>query len=95
MTVTSWIAECPYVVDVALMMEVNISQPLSCQVASPVMRYMYQTDSIASGLFSVSEGLRCGCEKAHVPEDVGPRSDTYKPRREGGLFDSRFYVLFV
>lgn len=47
---TSRMAEWPYLVDVLLMIDSNMFQPLSCHVVSPVMRYIYHTDSIASGL---------------------------------------------
>jgi hypothetical protein len=50
--VTSWMAEWPYLADVCLMIDSNIFQPFSCHMGSPVMRYMYHTDSIASGLLN-------------------------------------------
>jgi hypothetical protein len=55
--VTSKMAEWPNLVEVLLMIDSNMFQPLSCQVVSPVMRYMYHTDSIASGL---DIGVRLG-----------------------------------
>ena len=48
--------ELPYTVDVCTLMASNMRQPASRQCGSPVMRYMYHTDSMASGLVIVSEG---------------------------------------
>lgn len=39
---------------VAFMVASNIAQPFSIQLASPVIRYIYHTDSMASGLSKAS-----------------------------------------
>lgn len=68
---TSSMALLPYLVDVCLLMAWNIRQPASRQCAEPVIRYMYHTDSMASGLWgrqsengSVEEGNK------DSPEDI-------------------------
>jgi hypothetical protein len=59
---------------VALIVALNIVQPFSIQLGSPVMRYMYQTDSMASGLawglagFENLEQRGEGC--GNIPEDI-------------------------
>jgi len=68
-------AEWPRTVEVAAMMASNMRQPLSCQVGSPVMRYMYHTDSIASGLGRELVITDVWEDCIHLPEDVFARSD--------------------
>jgi hypothetical protein len=81
---------------VALMMCSNIVQPFSCQTGSPVMRYMYHTDSIASGLesrlgnFNLLEN-REGC----LPKDVITARDSCKARSKSFPLDLSLDVLFM
>lgn len=81
----------------------HIFHPFSCQMGSPVIRYMYQTDSIASGLrweskSSVQWSKRnYGEDKrnASLPQNVSLITNPRKSRREALAYDQIRHVLLV
>ena len=88
-------AEWPCSVEVALMIDSNMRQPLSCHVSSPVMRYMYQTDSMASGLHTPLERGDGVEEEKALPEDVFPRLNGGETGGKRLLVDYLLDVFFV
>lgn len=49
----------------------HIFHPFSCQMGSPVIRYMYQTDSIASGLHWKDKTVSSVARKETAPSSGG------------------------